>query len=108
MRFIESNGLRRYLAWPLGVLVATLLLIGLGRWFLLEQTHALQTHVQQQVAHLDRLVRQVEFLKNKRNCFILRRSLLPNQPRRPGRSAGARCLDRCIVEHSKVVGIETI
>ncbi|MGE4499086.1 MAG: hypothetical protein AB7C96_01930 [Hydrogenovibrio sp.] len=69
MRFIESNGLRRYLAWPLGVLVATLLLIGLGRWFLLEQTHALQTHVQQQVAHLDRLVRQVEFLKKQAQLF---------------------------------------
>lgn len=69
MRLIDSVWMRRYLAWPLGVLLATLSFIVLIGWFLTQQETRLQSSVQQKVAQLDRLVQQVEFLNKQERLF---------------------------------------
>ncbi|KUJ74794.1 hypothetical protein AVO42_05240 [Thiomicrospira sp. XS5] len=70
MRLVDSVWMRRYLAWPLGVLAATLLFIVLSGWFLTQQEARLQSGVQQKVAQLDRLVQQVAFLNRQERLFL--------------------------------------
>ncbi len=69
MTWLDSVWLRRYLAWPLGILLFTIVLMLLAGWFLTQQKAGIQSGLQQNMAQLDRLVRQVEFLKKQEQLF---------------------------------------